>query len=81
VPTIWATPVYTVPSVRAGPTALAIPKSITFTTGATSWTATRTFEGLRSRWMISFWWACGTARHTCRKSPSRSRTVSVFASQ
>ena len=29
-------------------------------------------EGLRSRWMIPFWWACCTAWQTCTKSSSRS---------
>ena len=33
---------------------------------------TRTFDGLRSRWMIPFWWACCTAWQTWTNSSSRS---------
>lgn len=38
--------------------ALAMPKSMLFGTGRPSCTATRMFEGVRSRWMMPFWWAC-----------------------
>ena len=38
----------------AGPVALATPKSITFGTGLSSYSATRTFDGLMSRWMMPF---------------------------
>ena len=49
VPTICAKPVYSVLSVSCWPSALAMPKSITFTTGASSCSVTMTFEGLMSR--------------------------------
>ena len=45
-------------SVRDSRMALAIPKSITFSTICSPTRATRTLEGLISRWMIPFWWAC-----------------------
>ena len=35
---------------------------------APSWLSTRMFEGLRSRWMIPFWWACCTAEQIWRKA-------------
>ena len=41
--------------VRRPSVALAIPKSITLGSGSPSCGETRTFEGLRSRWMIPFW--------------------------
>ena len=44
--------------------ALAIPKSITLGTGTPSCMVTMMFDGLRSRWMIPFWWACWTALQT-----------------
>ena len=54
VPTIWAKPVNSVLSVSSWPSALATPKSITFTTGVASCIVTSTFDGLMSRWMIPF---------------------------
>lgn len=33
------------------------------------------FDGLRSRWMIPFWWACWMARQTGMKSSIRSRML------
>jgi hypothetical protein len=41
-------------SVRRTVVAFAIPKSMILATAAPSLTETRTFEGLRSRWMIAF---------------------------
>ena len=38
--------------------ALAMPKSITLGTGTPSCRVTRMFDGLMSRWMMPFWWAC-----------------------
>ena len=61
VPTIWAAPVKSVLSVNSCPTALATPKSITFTTAVVSCRETRTLDGFRSRWTTPFWWACCTA--------------------
>jgi hypothetical protein len=61
VPTSWPVSVNSVFSVSRWLTALATPKSITFTHGLPSWTVTRMFDGLRSRWMIAFWCACCTA--------------------
>ena len=63
------------------PSALATPKSITRGTGLPSTVATRTLDGLRSRWTIPFWWACWTARQTSTKSRSRSRIGSRASSQ
>jgi hypothetical protein len=60
---------------------LAIPKSITFTTGCPSCSVTITFDGLMSRWMIPFWCACSTAWHTFWNSSSRSRIDSFAVSQ
>ena len=54
VPISWAKPVKSVFSVSCWPIALATPKSITLGTGAPSCSVTRTFDGLRSRWMIPF---------------------------
>ena len=65
VPINWAKPVKSVLSVRLCPVALAMPKSMTLGTGTPSMTVTRMFEGLMSRWMIPFWWACCTAWQTC----------------
>ena len=59
--------------------ALAMPKSMTLGTGLPSWSVTSTLEGLRSRWMIPFWWACCTAWQTWTNSSSRSRIVSLFS--
>ena len=64
VPMIWAKLVNSVLSVSCWPVALAMPKSMTFTTGVPSCSVTSTFDGLRSRWMIPFWWACCTAWQT-----------------
>ena len=58
VPTTAPNPVISVLSVSVCPAALATPKSITFGTGRSSYIATSTFDGLMSRWMIPFWWAC-----------------------
>src|SRR5262245_39191743 len=77
VPSICRNSVKTVLSVNWPPVAFAIPKSITFGTGAPSWSVTSTFEGLRSRWMIPFWCACWTAWQTCWNSASWSEAVLV----
>ena len=46
--------------------ALATPKSITFGMGLVpSCRVTRMLEGLRSRWMTPFWWACWMAWQIC----------------
>ena len=37
--------------------ALAMPKSMTFTTGLSPCSVTMTFDGLMSRWMTPFWCA------------------------
>ena len=76
VPTTAPNPVNSVCSVSGWPAALATPKSITFGTGRPSYRATRTLDGLRSRWMTPFWWACWTAWQTGTNSSSRSRGVS-----
>ena len=68
-------------SVSVPPVALATPKSITFGTGLSSYRATSTFDGLMSRWMIPFWWACWIAWHTGTNSSSRSFGVSLWSSQ
>ena len=44
--------------------ALATPKSITLGTGLSSYIVTRTLDGLMSRWMMPFWWACWIAWQT-----------------
>ena len=75
VPITSPKPVNIVRSVSCCPVALATPKSITFGTGLPSYSATSTFVGLRSRWMIPFWWACCTAWQTCTNSSSRCRGV------
>ena len=51
VPTMAPKPVTRVLSVKGCPAALATPKSITFGTGLPSYRATRTLDGLMSRWM------------------------------
>ena len=81
VPIICAKPVNSVLSVSCCPIALATPKSITLTTGVPSCSVTRTLDGLRSRWMIPFWWACCTAWQTGTNSSSRSRASGWFWSQ
>jgi len=74
-------PVTRVRSVSRSPSALATPKSITLTTGLPSEAATSTFVGLRSRWIMLFWWACWTASQTDTNNPRRSRGVSPWSSQ
>ena len=54
VPTSCPWSVNSVRSVSCWPVALAMPKSITFTTALSSCIVTRTLVGLRSRWMIPF---------------------------
>ena len=54
VPINWAKFVNSVLSVSCWPAALAMPKSMIFTTGVSSCIATITLVGLRSRWMIPF---------------------------
>ena len=63
----------------SGPVALAMPKSITLGTGTPSMSVTRMFDGLRSRWMIPFWWACCTAWQTRTNSSSRSADRELLA--
>ncbi len=58
--------------------ALATPKSITFGTGLPSATVTRTFDGLTSRWITPFWWACWMAAHTWRNRASRPRVEQLM---
>ncbi len=81
VPTTAPNSVNSVRSVSFGPAALATPKSITFGTGLPSYNATSTLDGLRSRWMIPFWWACCTASQTGMNSSRRCRGVSLCSSQ
>ena len=54
---------------------------MTFGTGWPSYSVTSTFDGLMSRWMMPFWWACCTAWQTGTNSSSRSRGVSCCSSQ
>ena len=54
VPTSWAKPVNSVLSVSCCPVALATPKSMILGTGTPSWSVTKTFVGLMSRWMMPF---------------------------
>ena len=61
--------------------ALATPKSITLGTGLSSYMVTSTLDGLMSRWMMPFWWACWIAWQTGTNSASRSRGVSLLSSQ
>ena len=58
VPTTPPNAVSMVLSVSVPPVALAMPKSITFGTGLSSYRATSTLLGLMSRWMTPFWCAC-----------------------
>ena len=51
-------------SVSLNSVALATPKSMTLGVGRPSTSVTSTLPGLRSRWMIPFWWACCTAWQT-----------------
>ena len=66
---------------RLNSVALATPKSMTFGVGRPSTSVTSTLLGLRSRWMIPFWWACCTAWQTATNSSSRARTGSRRRSQ
>ena len=75
VPTIAPCCVKSVCSVSRWSIALAMPKSITLGTGLPSCSATSTFDGLMSRWMIPFWWACWIAWQTGMNSSRRSRGV------
>ena len=68
-------------SVSRWPVALATPKSITLGVGRPSTTVTSTFDGLTSRWITPFWWACWIARQTGTNSSRRSRGVSWASSQ
>jgi hypothetical protein len=81
VPIICAMLVNSVLSVNSCPSALAMPKSITSTTGVVSCRDTRTLDGLMSRWTIPFWCACCTARQTETNNSSRCRAVRWFRSQ
>ena len=81
VPTIWRTPVSVVRAPTGEPVALAIPKSITLQAGTPSCAVARMFDGLMSRWMTPFWWACYTARQTWANNSSRCRTPRRFSSQ
>jgi len=54
VPTTWPNCVNIVFSVSRCSMALATPKSMILGTGRSSYFATRTFEGLMSRWMTPF---------------------------
>ena len=64
VPMSWPYSVNIVFSVSRWAVALATPKSMIFGTGWPSYSATSTFDGFRSRWMMPFWWACWTAWQT-----------------
>ena len=64
VPRIAPNSVNIVRSVSRCSTALATPKSMTLGSGTPSCSVTSTFEGLMSRWMMPFWWACWIARQT-----------------
>ena len=78
---VWPTMVTMVRSVNCAPVALAMPKSMILGTALPSDSVTITLEGLRSRWITPFWWACCTASHTGRKSSTRSRVESFRLSQ
>ena len=54
---------------------------MTLGVGRPSTSVTITLLGLRSRWMIPFWWACCTAWQTATNSSSRARTGSRWRSQ
>ena len=41
-----------------------MPKSMILGTGTPSCSVTRILDGLMSRWMMPFWWACCTAWQT-----------------
>jgi hypothetical protein len=77
VPMTWPISVNIVISVRRCVVALATPKSMILGTGRPSTSATRMFEGLRSRWMTAFWCACCTPSQTRANSSSRSRVESL----
>ena len=81
VPTTAPSPVNSVWSVSGCAVALATPKSMIFGTGRPSSNVTRTFEGLRSRWMMPFWCACCTPSQTWMNSSSRSRVSADVRSQ
>ncbi len=81
VPTMTPSWVKSVFSVSRCSIALATPKSITLGTGRPSWSVTRTFDGLTSRWMTPFWCACWIAWQTGTNSSSRSLGVSRLRSQ
>ena len=68
-------------SVRLNSVALATPKSMTLGVGRPSTSVTITLLGLRSRWMIPFWWACCTAWQTATNNSRRARTGSRRRSQ
>src|SRR5260221_486019 len=55
-----------------------MPKSRSFTTPAS---VTRTFDGLRSRWMMRLACACATAETTSSKKPTRAATERFCAAQ
>jgi len=71
--------VKTVFSVSRAAVALAMPKSMTRAKGLPSWVLTRMLPGLRSRWMMPFWWACWTAWQTWVKRSRRSATLRTIA--
>ena len=54
---------------------------MTLGVGRPSTSVTSTLPGLRSRWMIPFWWACCTAWQTATNNSSRARTGSRWRSQ
>ena len=55
-PTNWSAWVSRVRWASSARVAFAMPKSITFGMPSPSWNDTRMFVGLRSRWMMPFWW-------------------------
>ena len=77
----WSKRVKRVLSVSLPWVALAIPKSITFTTGLSPWRLTITLLGLMSRWITPFWWAWLTAEQTSWKSARRSFMLSFCSRQ
>ena len=80
VPIHWPSSVKRVRSVSRCAVALATPKSMILGTGRPSSTATRMFDGLMSRWMMPFWWACCTPSQTCMKSFNRSPVLRRWTS-
>ena len=74
-------PVYTLLAASSWLIALAIPKSMILGTGTPSCSVTRILEGLISRWMMPFWWACWTAWQirTNNSKPLPGRQVVVVA--